>query len=110
MSARHTIQPVFEAGLHDLAEEHVTAGLSRRGRRSQGVRPALVAGIVAGADSISDLGVIRHGGTLGPGRSLSDLDALRHGGVTLGGLRARLLVKLRRAVAARHPLLGHLQP
>src|SRR5665647_3020096 len=76
----HTIQPVFDdpnlvafgglpavmrlaeqAGLHDLVEQHVTMPGSAGSNAAVKV-PALVAGMVAGADSISDMDVLRHGG------------------------------------------------
>lgn len=49
------------AGLHRLAGEHVRVG--RRGGGFAEVKvPALVAGMVAGADSIEDMDLLRHGG------------------------------------------------
>ena len=80
MKACHTIQPVFDdpnliafgglpavmalaeqAGLHDLVEEHVTVP-GTAGANAAIKVSALIAGMVAGADSISDLDVLRHGG------------------------------------------------
>jgi len=80
MKACHTIQPVFDdpnliafgglpavmrlaeqAGLHDLVEEHVTVP-GTAGSNAAVKVSALIAGMVAGADSISDLDVLRHGG------------------------------------------------
>jgi len=49
------------AGLHDLVTEHVTVPGSAGANAAVKV-PALVAGMVAGADSISDLDLLRHGG------------------------------------------------
>jgi hypothetical protein len=56
--------PVLElaqrAGLHDLVEEHVH--LSRPGGCNAHLKvPALVAGMVAGADCIDDMDLLRHG-------------------------------------------------
>jgi hypothetical protein len=49
------------AGLHELVAEHVTVPGSAGA--NAGVKiPALVAAMVAGADSISDLDLLRHGG------------------------------------------------
>jgi len=57
--------PVMElaekAGLHQLAATTVTVGGSAGA--NPGVKvPALVAGMIAGADSIDDVDVLRHGG------------------------------------------------
>src|SRR3954465_4771570 len=49
------------AGLHELVAEHVTVPGSAGANAAVKV-PALVAGMVAGADSISDLDLLRHGG------------------------------------------------
>jgi Transposase DDE domain group 1 len=124
----HTLAPVFDdpnlislgglpavmqlaeqAGLHQLAGEHVrvpgTAG------SNVGVKvPALVAGMIAGADSISDLDVLRHGGM---GRVFDELRAATTLGTHLRGYRfghvrqldavaSRLLVNL----AALVPILA----
>ena len=56
--------PVLElaerAGLHDLVERHLH--LDRPGGANAGVKvPALIAGMVAGADSIDDMALLRHG-------------------------------------------------
>src|SRR5215203_4125499 len=49
------------AGLHELVAGHVSIG--KPGGGNAGVKvPALVAGMVAGADSIDDMGLLRHGG------------------------------------------------
>jgi hypothetical protein len=49
------------AGLHRLAAEHVR--VDKPGGRFAGLKvPALVAGMVAGADSIEDMDLLRHGG------------------------------------------------
>src|SRR3982750_5048527 len=48
-------------GLHELVAEHVTVAGSA-GANAVVKVPALVAGMVAGADSISDLDLLRHGG------------------------------------------------
>src|SRR5215212_9955326 len=49
------------AGLHELVAEHVTVPGSA-GANAVVKIPAVVAGLVAGADSISDLDLLRHGG------------------------------------------------
>ena len=49
------------AGLHELVAEHVKVPGSA-GANAVVKIPALVAGMVAGADSISDLDLLRHGG------------------------------------------------
>lgn len=49
------------AGLSDLVEEHVTVAGSAGANATIKV-PSLVAGMVAGADSISDMDLLRHGG------------------------------------------------
>jgi len=46
------------AGLHDLLEEHLTVSAPNVGPKAANV----VAGMLAGADSIDDLDVLRHGG------------------------------------------------
>ena len=77
MKASHRVQPVFDdpnlvgsaglvpalllgesAGLHDLLEEHLSVDSPNAVVKSVGV----VAGMLTGADSIDDLGVLRHGG------------------------------------------------
>ena len=77
MKASHKVQPVFDdpnlvgcaglvpalllaesAGLHDLLEEHLGVDSPNPVLKSAGV----VAGMLAGADSIDDLNVLRHGG------------------------------------------------
>ena len=49
------------AGLRDLADEHVTVPTDK-GANSGLKVASLVAGMVAGADSIDDMAVLRHGG------------------------------------------------
>jgi hypothetical protein len=49
------------AGLHELVGEHLAVPGSAGPNAAIKV-PALVAGMVAGADSISDMGLLRHGG------------------------------------------------
>ena len=49
------------AGLHDLVAEHVTVAGSAGANATVKI-PAVLAGMVAGADSISDLNLLRHGG------------------------------------------------
>jgi hypothetical protein len=76
----HSLEPVFDdpnliafgglpavmtlaerVGLHDLVDEHVTVPGSAGASASVKV-PAIIAGMIAGADSISDLDALRHGG------------------------------------------------
>ena len=120
MKACHTIQPVFDdpnliafgglpavmrlaeqAGLHDLVEEHVTVS-GTAGANAAVKVSALIAGMVVGADSISDLDVLRHGGM---GRVFGGLRAATTLGTHLRGYRfghvrqldavaSRLLIKL----------------
>src|SRR5829696_1697639 len=49
------------AGLHELVAEHLTVPGSAGANLAVKI-PALVAGMVAGADSITDMGLLRHGG------------------------------------------------
>ncbi len=50
-----------QSGLHQLVAEHLTVPGSA-GANTVVKIPALVAGMVAGADSIEDMGLLRHGG------------------------------------------------
>ena len=50
-----------EAGLHDLVADRVTVP-GPAGANAAAKIPALVVGMVAGADSITDMGLLRHGG------------------------------------------------
>ena len=50
-----------EAGLHELVADRLTVA-GPAGSNAAAKVPALVAGMVAGADSITDLGLLRHGG------------------------------------------------
>src|SRR3954467_12474991 len=97
------------AGLHDLVAEHLTVPASAGANLAVKI-PALVAGMVAGADSITDMGLLRHGGM---GRLFTEVRApttlgtcLR--GFTFGHVRqldaiaSRLLI----ALAGRTPLLA----
>lgn len=80
MRVCHTIEPVFDdpnliafgglpavmtlseqAGLHDLVDDHVTVP-GTTGANASAKVSAIIAGMIAGADSISDLDVLRHGG------------------------------------------------
>ena len=80
MRVSHIVEPVFDdpnliafgglpavmtlaerTGLHDLVDEHVTVSGTAGANASVKV-PAIIAGMIAGADSISDLDVLRHGG------------------------------------------------
>jgi Transposase DDE domain group 1 len=102
MRVCHIIEPVFDdpnlvafgglpavmrlaeqAGLHELVEQHVTVPGSAGSNAAIKV-PGLVAGMVAGADSISDLDVLRHGGM---GRIFAGLRAATTLGTHLRGYR-----------------------
>ena len=50
-----------EAGLHELVADRLTVP-GPAGANAAAKIPALVAGMVAGADSITDMGLLRHGG------------------------------------------------
>jgi len=97
--------PVMElaerAGLHELTDRHLS--LSRTGRARPEIKvSALVAGMIAGADSIDDMALLRHGAM---GRLSSDVQAPS----TLGTfLRAFTFGNVRQldAVAARLPISG----
>ena len=123
MRVCHTLEPVFDdpnliafgglpavmrlaeqAGLHELVDEHVTVPGTAGANASVKV-PAIIAGMIAGADSISDLDVLRHGGM---GRVFSGARAATTLGTHLRGYRfghvrqldavaARLLVRLAQA-------------
>jgi hypothetical protein len=49
------------AGLHELAEKHLMVPTDKGANAGLKVT-SLVAGMVAGADSIDDMGLLRHGG------------------------------------------------
>ena len=54
------LQLAYRAGLHDLVEAHVQ--LTKPGGVNAHLKvPALIAGMVAGADSIDDMALLRHG-------------------------------------------------
>jgi len=119
----HTLEPVFDdpnliafgglpavmtlaehAGLHDLVDDRVTVPGTAGANASVKVS-AIIAGMIAGADSISDLDVLRHGGM---GRVFTGLRAATTLGThlrsyTFGHIRqldavaARLLVRLAQA-------------
>jgi hypothetical protein len=97
------------AGLHRLVTEHLTVAGSAGANTAIKI-PALVAGMVAGADSIADMDLLRHGGM---GRLFSEVRAPTTLGTCLRGFRfghvrqldaiaSRLLVALAGAV----PLLA----
>ena len=90
-----------QAGLHDLVDDHVTVPGTAGANASVKVT-AIIAGMIAGADSISDLDVLRHGGT---GRVFTGLRAATTLGTHLRGYRFGHVRQLD-AVAAR--LLGNL--
>ncbi len=104
--------PVLElaerAGLQDLVAEHVS--LTRRGGANPQLKiPTLVAGMVAGADSIQDMSLLRHGamdrltsGVRAPSTLGTFLRAFTFGNVRqLDAVNARLVINL----AGRAPLL-----
>jgi hypothetical protein len=96
------------AGLHDLVAEHVRVG-RRCGVNAQVKVPGIVAGMIAGADSIDDLGLLRHGampalfgGIRAPSTLGSFLRSFTWGHVLqLGKVNRLLLAEL----ARRAPLL-----
>ena len=122
MRVCHSLDPVFDdpnliafgglpavltlaerAGLHDLVDEHVTVPGTAGANASVKVT-GIIAGMIAGADSISDLDVLRHGGM---GRVFDGLRAATTLGTHLRGYRfghvrqldavaARLLINLAR--------------
>src|SRR4051812_33254779 len=71
------------AGLHQLVAEHLTVPGSA-GANTVVKVPALVAGMVAGADSIDDMGLLRHGGM---DRLFSEVRAPTTLGTCLRGFR-----------------------
>jgi len=107
------LAPVLElaerAGLHDLVDEHVH--LARAGGQNALLKVlSLVAGMVAGADSIDDMALLRHGamrrlftGVRAPSTLGTFLRAFTFGHVRqLDAVASRLLINL-----ARHaPLLS----
>ena len=107
------LAPVLElaerAGLHDIVEEHVR--IDRRGGQNALVKVlSLVAGMVAGADSIDDMGLLRHGamgrlftGVRAPSTLGTFLRSFTFGHVRqLDAVASRLLINL----ARRAPLLA----
>src|SRR4051812_31782968 len=91
------------AGLHELVAEHLTVPGSA-GANTVVKIPSLVAGMVAGADSIADMDLLRHGGMdrlLGEGRAPTTLGTCLRG-FTFGHFRqldaiaSRLLIALSR--------------
>ena len=107
------LAPVLElaerAGLHDIVEEHVR--IDRPGGQNALVKVlSLVAGMVAGADSIDDMGLLRHGamgrlftGVRAPSTLGTFLRSFTFGHVRqLDAVASRLLINL----ARRAPLLA----
>jgi hypothetical protein len=107
------LAPVLElaerAGLHDIVEEHVR--IDRPGGQNALVKVlSLVAGMVAGADSIDDMGLLRHGamgrlftGVRAPSTLGTFLRSFTFGHVRqLDAVASRLLTNL----ARRAPLLA----
>lgn len=106
------LAPVLElserAGLHDLVDEHVH--VDRAGGQNALLKVlSLVAGMVAGADSIDDMGLLRHGamrrlftGVRAPSTLGTFLRSFTFGHVRqLDAVASRLLINL----ARRAPLL-----
>ena len=100
-----------DAGLHHLADEHLSVPTDKGA--NPGLKVAsLVAGMVAGADSIDDMGVLRHGAMgkvfnkiYAPSTLGSFLRAFTFGHVRqLDAVASRLLINLGSAT----PLLGDL--
>ena len=94
-----------QAGLGELVGEHVTITdppIASTGSNPAGKISSIVAGMVAGADSIDDLDVIRHGGmtrlfnaVYAPSTLGSFLRAFTHGhGLQLAAVARRLLITL----------------
>ena len=107
------LAPVLElaerAGLHDLVAEHVS--ISRPGGQNAPLKIlSLIAGMIAGADSIDDMGLLRHGamrrlfaGIRAPSTLGTFLRSFTFGHVRqLDAVASRLLV----ALARRAPLLA----
>jgi hypothetical protein len=107
------LAPVLElaerAGLHDIVEEHVRIDRPG-GQNALGKVLSLVAGMVAGADSIDDMGLLRHGamgrlftGVRAPSTLGTFLRSFTFGHVRqLDAVASRLLINL----ARRAPLLA----
>ncbi len=122
MKALHTIRPMFDdpnvvssaglvpalqlaeaAGLHDLLEEHLSVGSPHPVAKATSV----VGGMLAGADSIDDMDLLRHGGMpkvfsglRAPSTLGTYLRTFTHGHVQqLDAVSSRLLARL----AARVP-------
>ncbi|HET8985307.1 MAG TPA: IS1380 family transposase [Trueperaceae bacterium] len=96
------------AGLSDLFDAHITLAGSA-GANAQVKVGALVGGMVAGADSISDMDLVRHGGM---GRAFSELRAPTTLGTHLRGYKFghvrqldAIASRLLAALAARVPAL-----
>lgn len=97
------------SGLHELVTEHLTVPGSAGANAAIKI-PALVAGMVAGADSISDMDLLRHGGmgrlfdaVRAPTTLGTHLRGFRFGHVRqLDAIASRLLV----ALAGQTPLLA----
>jgi hypothetical protein len=107
------LAPVLELAervrLHDLVEEHVRIGRPG-GQNALGKVLSLVAGMVSGADSIDDMGLLRHGamgrlftGVRAPSTLGTFLRSFTFGHVRqLDAVASRLLINL----ARRAPLLA----
>ena len=98
-----------DAGLHALADGHLSVPTDKGANAGLKVA-SLVAGMVAGADSIDDMGVLRHGGMgriftkiYAPSTLGSFLRAFTFGHVRqLDAIASRFLINL----TASTPLLG----
>ena len=97
------------AGLRDLADEHLTVPTDKGANAGLKIA-SLVAGMVAGADSIDDMALLRHGGmsqlflkTYAPSTLGSFLRSFTFGHVRqLDAVASRFLI----AIAGLTPLLG----
>ena len=95
------LQLAHRAGLHDLVEAHVQLNMAG-GQNPHLKVPALIAGMVAGADSIEDLALLRHGamrrlftGVRAPSTLGTFLRTFTFGHVRqLDAVASRLLIKM----------------
>ena len=98
------LQLAERAGLQDLAGAHVRIG-TPGGANARGKIPALVAGMIAGADSIEDMALLRHGamdrlftGVRAPSTLGTFLRTFTFGHVRqLDAVASRLLINLSKA-------------
>ena len=95
-----------QAGLYDLVDEHVTVP-GTAGANTSAKVSAIIAGLVVGADSISDLDVLRHGGM---GRVFTGLRAPTTLGTHLRAYRFGHVRQLDAAPARLLPRLAAVSP